>query len=234
MATNQQTINYEKLLLGNMEFKKEGDQLTIPIDSKIIGEIIEFVNDMDNKNVDYEKKQGNLVILTNKQNVNIVDNRVVDQHTELEKKVIGFIFDKLKLLNVSYGKFKHIITDGNRVCVHGYDSYVWGKEIKLVIVNGKMFIQFKNSKFITFMMPFTTIETTYPHMIYAVLCLIDEYHVNIGNNSGFAITNKKRKYRSRAGDKTTAVYYVGEDEWTECVEKTGSIIYNTRELLTKI
>lgn len=167
------SINYQELLLGNFNFEKCNGNLIIPIDKNTIQGITNFIEDLNNKNIDYKKENNQLIIKTSNK-----DNNPI---TFIQNVTIK-IFDELKKLNDEYKILKDIVLGIGKNFIVAYVNNINGWGIELVNNNNQQFIKITVKNFKEYNIPFDTIENIKYHMIYVILCLVNNYVIKIDNN----------------------------------------------------
>ncbi len=95
----------EKLLFSKIQFKKVKDELTLEIDHNIKNDILDFVDILNNENMDYEKKNNMLIVPIIKSKQNIATE--LNKQTETPNRIQD-LYDNLDDLNLIYKKFSKI------------------------------------------------------------------------------------------------------------------------------
>lgn len=245
MATNQQSINYDKLLSGNIQFKKDSNTLTIPIDNNILKEISEFVSDLNDKNISYEKKDNVLIIIT--KSTNVIQE---ESFKKLQQEFAKIIVNKLLKLNNKYNvdktknsydfdNFFDIKDNGNNCVLIFKQNCMKPIFLSLKKENNIMFMEILGLSNRKVKIPFTTIADIQIHMIYVLLCLVDMYIVEVNGNDIKIDSFDGRKYSSFHFGKNTDIntwtlHYFNKNKWTDRFSNTGSVTYDTHNLLSRI
>lgn len=242
-----QELNYEGLLFGDIDFTKINDKVTIPLDDKVKNDILTFVKDLNDKNIDYEKKGKNLIVsieLPNKQdNIEIQnDQKMVNQN---ENSIIKDLYTELYSLNLEYNQFmecsihhEYLNTmnpDYNKYAIYikiSQDNLQNYWIISLVDVNGHDYIQisYENKKQLIFCDK-SKPRVVNPTIVYVTMYLMKQHDISVNDKKiKFCVDDKHISKSQRLMSKKFT--YLGENRWNY---RNGGVkyFYTTQHIFEK-
>lgn len=219
MATNQQSINYDKLLSGNIQFKKEGDILTVAIDNNIVSEISEFVGDLNSKNYNYEKSGNKLTV--NIGNNNIAKSNDTPKTLTVKEDLTTKLFNELIRLNNAYKVFSSFDKCEDHITPKMKDGFMNCKSIDIIQENNITCVKIGKKIKIHY------VNST-PHMIYIILCFGMTYNIVVDGNKITSIHFNENNF-----SKNGKLYYLGNDRWVDTMDNTKYNTYSTGALVYK-
>ncbi len=205
-----QGLNYEKLLFKQkINFKKNNDNLTISLsslDKNDKKDILDFVNDLNNKNIDYEKKDDTLIIPTSKTPINNPMIKLYNELTSLNKlhKIFYGVYLKKDSFDIHVnnqkGMFCYVKFVDNYFVVSYLSSNCYkNKTLKILCDNH---------------------NTKIPFLIYIAICMIKTNNLNI--------------YENCIETENLTLTYLGENMWSYNSLYDDEEECDTETLLTKI
>lgn len=235
MSTNKFSPKYEELVFSNVSFKKESNTLTIKINNESKNDILKIVEELNDGDINFEKRDDHLVIpIIKKQNVTpIVEPPKKDMTISRDSKTMIKITEELVNLDDKYKKFVSINFDnttkkisisirdnknnGNKI----YIFYTIKDNIKYVGI-----IQENNDYDIiqSIQIPYDKPEDIDPEFLYGIVYLMRIYKLLVTGNT---ITIDRIYYGK---DKILSIVYEKNNSW-KLKATIGYYTLNTPSLL---
>ncbi len=204
--------HYEKLLFSKIKFRKVNDKLNITINNNEKDDILNFVTYLNDNNVDYEKKEDEIIIQIRKQ-----------QQAITNESLLQTLFNKLIELNIIHGKFYYPDLKDGIISLH--DCYGSSWKIKFTKNNDVDIIEViyrnttnRNNQILK--IPCSNENDMKPDKLYIMLCVMNKCIIECRNNT---ITFPR-----------LTLVWLKEDSWLFTLKGSSTCEYDTTTLLFKL